>query len=245
MLARSLAGAPPPELEDGMNRHMKVRTTARIAAALVGAACLSVMAAPFAGAQAAPYGSTTTTAPGEVAASCSLTRSQAKPGETVTGRVDGVFFGENVRILFDSSIVAEKRAPGPPLVVDGVQTQSAGTATVFNGQALAAAPGDPGTTSVVLTFQVPKSAAVGTHIVRAVGDTFTCFCNPDGKFTVLAASSGSSLARTGVEAGLLVAVAVALLLFGRGLLMASRRGRGADPTPDELDEDRSLASSGR
>jgi hypothetical protein len=226
-----------------MNRHMKVRTTARIAAALVGAACFSVVAAPFAGAQQAPYGSTTTTAPvGEVAASCGLSLSQAKPGETVTAKVDGVFFGETVRILFDSSIIAEKTAPGTPLVVDGVKAQSAGTATVFNGQAVASQ--DVDTTSVVLTFQVPKSAAVGTHVVRAVGDTFTCFCNPDGKFTVLSAG-GSSLARTGVEAGLLVAVAVALLLFGRGLVMASRRGRGAEAAEDELDEELTLANSGR
>jgi hypothetical protein len=227
-----------------MNRHMKVRTTARIAAALVGAACLSVMAAPFAGAEQAPYGSTTTTAPvGEAAASCGLTLSKAKPGETVTAKVDGVFFGETVRILFDSSIIAEKTAPGTPLVVDGVSAQSAGVATIFDGQAVAGETVP--TTTVVLTFQVPKSAAVGTHIVRAVGDTFTCFCNPDGKFQVLSASGGSSLARTGVEAGLLVAVAVALLIFGRGLVMASRRGRVADPTEDELDEERSFANSGR
>jgi hypothetical protein len=113
---------------------------------------------------------------------------------------------------------------------------------VFYGQAVASQ--DVDTTSVVLTFQVPKSAAVGTHVVRAVGDTFTCFCNPDGKFTVLSAG-GSSLARTGVEAGLLVAVAVALLLFGRGLVMASRRGRGAEAAEDELDEELTLANSGR
>ena len=243
MLARSWREPRRSELEDGMNRHMKVRTTARIAAALVGAATLSVLAAPLAGAQQGPYGSTTTTAPvGEVAASCALSLGKAKPGETVTAKVDGVFLGETVRILFDSSIVAEKRAPGTPLVVDGVKAQSAGVAVTFNGQAVAAQTDD--TTSVVLTFQVPKNAAVGTHVVRAVGDTFTCFCNPDGKFEVLASGTGRSLARTGVEVGLLLVVAAALLVFGRGLVMAARRSR-TDGTHDELAEERSLATSGR
>lgn len=206
---------------------MSVRTTARIAASLVTVAVLSLVAAPLAGAQD-PYGSTTTTTSGvsEVAASCSLSNGKAKAGESVTGSVKGVFFGEHVRILFDGVQVAEATAPAAPVVA-----QSASGAVVFGGQAIAAAD-EPGTTTLSIKFVIPK-AAPGTHIVSAVGDTFTCLCNPNGAFTVLAASTGGgSLARTGVEAALVLVMAMVLLLVGRAFVAEARRRR-----PDLLDDD--------
>lgn len=222
-------GAPCP---DGKyDTHMKARTTTRALAALLGAALLAVLAAPAAGAQSDPYGSTTTTAPGEVEATCTLSVGKAKPGEKVTARVSGVFFGERVRILFDDQQVAEVRAPA-------VTGQSTSGAVAFGGQALPAQSAD--STTVTVDFIVPKSAAVGTHIITAVGDTFTCFCNPRGEFTVLAASTGS-LARTGAQVALLLVVAAALLLAGRALVNASRRRRRGSLEPAA----RTLSSAGR
>ena len=187
---------------------MKARTTTRALAALVGAALLAVLAAPLAGAQTDPYGSTTTTAPGEVEAACSLSVGKAKPSEKVTAKVAGVFFGEKVRILFDDLQVAEVTAP-------------------------AAAAQSVDSTTVNVDFLVPKSAAVGTHIVTAVGDTFTTFCNnARGEFTVLAAAKGS-LVRTGVEIALMLVVAAALLLVGRAFVGASRRRRRGSLEPEQ------------
>ncbi len=202
---------------------MKARTTTRALAALVGAALLAVLAAPVAGAQTDPYGSTTTTAPGEVEAACTLSVGKAKPGEKVTAKVTGVFFGEKVRILFDDLQVAEVTAPA-------VAAQSASAPVAFGGQLLAAQDSD--STTVTVEFLVPKSAAVGTHIITAVGDTFTCFCNPRGEFTVLAASKGS-LARTGVEIALVLVVAAALLLVGRTFVGSSRRRRRGSLEPEQ------------
>ena len=85
---------------------------------------------------------------------------------------------------------------------------------------------------MTVDFLVPKSAAVGTHIVTAVGDTFTCLCNPRGEFTVLAASKGS-LARTGVEIALVLVVAAALLLVGRTFVSSSRRRRRGSLEPEQ------------
>lgn len=219
---------------------MSVRT-ARFAAALLGVTLVGVLAAPMAGAADDPYGSTTTTTSpvGEAEASCGLSVASAKPGADVTGVVHGVFFGEHVRILFDGVQVAEATAPADP----GVAALSAAAPVAFGGQTLAAqAAEDDGTTDVTVAFKVPK-AAPGKHVVTAVGDTFTCFCNPRGEFTVLAAGTGtSSLARTGVEAGLVLVIALALLLVGRAAISASRRRR-----PDVLAEDaeRQLTSHGR
>jgi hypothetical protein len=201
---------------------MKARTTTRALAALVGAALLAVLAAPLAGAQTDPYGSTTTTAPGEVEAACTLSVAKAKPGEKVTAKVTGVFFGEKVRILFDDLQVAEVTAPA-------VAAQSAAAPVALGGQLLAQAADS---TTVTVDFLVPKSAAVGTHIVTAVGDTFTCLCNPRGEFTVLAASKGS-LARTGVEIALVLVVAAALLLVGRTFVSSSRRRRRGSLEPEQ------------
>jgi hypothetical protein len=216
---------------------MSVRTTARIAASLVTAALLSLVAAPLAGAQD-PYGSTTTTTSGvsEAEASCSLSLSQGKPGTEVTAKVAGVFFGEHVRILFDGVLVAEATAPAAPVVA-----QSASGAVVFGGQAIAGVD-QPGTTTLTIKWTVPKAAA-GTHIVTAVGDTFTCFCNPKGEFTALAASSGGgNLARTGVEAALMLVLGMVLLLVGRAFVAEARRRR---PDLRDHDAERPFTHAGR
>ena len=222
-----------------------VRTTSRLAFAALGVALLFVVAAPSAGAQDDPYGSTTTTAPddggrGDVEATCSLSVSEGRPGDKVTATVNGVFLGERVSIFFDSIEVGSTTAPD----LTGL---SAGSPVLFGGSAL---PAQSAVTSVQVTFTVPP-AAPGTHIVTAVGDTFSCFCNPEGEFRVLAAAAGKGgLPRTGVYAGLFVVIAIALLIAGRALLAASRRrnagaGSGNPFIDDELVDDHDPTFSGR
>lgn len=207
---------------------MSIRTSARIAAALVGAVVLTVGIAPAAGAQD-PYGSTTTTAPKPVEATCNLTVPRGVTGTNVTATVRGVFLGERVRILFDGVQVGEGRAP------DAV-AQSAGAPVAFGGGALVAQ--STPTAAVLVKFTVPK-AAPGVHVVTAVGDTFTAFCNPKGEFTVL--GKGGKLVKTGTDVALALAAGLVLLLVGRLLLSSSRRRRAAERALEE----RTLTSSRR
>jgi hypothetical protein len=192
-----------------------VRTTSRLAVALLGAVLAVGLAAPTASAQD-PYGSTTTTAPPvrEVEATCSLSIPEGRVGDTVTATVNGVFLGENVRLLFDGKQVGAATAPT-------VAAASAGGGAVFNGAALAA---QVATTSVKITFKVP-AAAPGTHVVTAVGDTFSCFCNPNGAFKVLATKSPRSLPRTGIYVALYLVLAAILLGIGSELVLRARRRR--------------------
>ena len=200
-----------------------VRTTSRLAFAALGLALLAVVAAPAAGAQEDPYGSTTTTTSpgngrGDIEATCTLNVDEGRSGDTVTATVNGVFLGETVRLFFDDLQVGITTAPG-------VAGASTGGPVVFNGPALAAQ--QTPTTSVQITFTVPPAVA-GTHIVTAVGDTFTCFCNPDGAFTVLGAkASKGTIPRTGVYVALFLVIAAVLLVVGRALLVAARRRRAA------------------
>jgi len=183
-------------------------------AVLVGTTLLG-LAAPTAGAQTDPYGSTTTTAPptGELTATCSLSIPEGRPGDTVVATVNNVFFGERVRLLFDGVQVGATSAP--------LAASSVGAPVAFGGVAL---PAQAVATSVKITFTVPK-AAVGSHTVSAVGDTFTCLCNPNGLFRVLAPKAGGKLAKTGVYAALLLAMAAVFLLSGRAFVAESRRRR--------------------
>ncbi len=223
-----------------------VRTTSRLAFATLGLALLSVVIAPAVVAQEDdPYGSTTTTAPtngrGDIEATCSLSIAEGRPGDTVTATVNGVFLGETVRIFFDNVQVGITTAPE-------VAASAATGGVVFNGAAL---PAQVPVTSVQITFTVPP-AVPGNHIVTAVGDTFTCFCNPDGLFRVLGAPAGKGkLPRTGVYLVLFLVIAAALLTIGRGLLTASRRRQAAALADEDYmaprvqDDDEHLPSSRR
>ena len=194
-----------------------VRTTSRLVTILLGAALVVGLAAPAASAQD-PYGSTTTTAPPSsgrtVEATCTLSVPEGRVGDRVTATVRGVFLGENVRLLFDGVQVGAATAPN-------VAGASAGGGAVFNGAAL---PAQVATTSVTITFTVP-AAAPGVHIVTAVGDTFSCFCNPNGAFRVLPTKSPRSLARTGIYTALYLVLAAILLGIGSELVLRARRRR--------------------
>ena len=123
-----------------------------------------------------------------------------------------------MRILFDGVQVGSGTAPG-----GAVTGAAAGAPIQFNGAALPVqAAAD---TSVTITFKVPD-VVVGAHSVTAVGANFTCFCNPDGVFTVLAANGTSaSLARTGIYLALFLVAAAFCFVLGRAFLRASHIAR--------------------
>jgi hypothetical protein len=221
------------------------RSTSRLALGLLAGLLLLVFSVPTATAQQPdPYGPTTTTTTDDSdrEPTCVLNPVQALPGQLVTATVTNVFFGETVNINFDGVVVATKKAPDAP----EVEGESVGAPVVFNGPALAA---QALTTTLLIDFRIPANAGIGNHTVTATGATFTCFCSPNGVFKVLGSSAGSnnnpggsSLARTGIYAGLLLAIAVALLLAGRAAMKASKeRRRRRQPTMAfHLEEDRQI-----
>jgi hypothetical protein len=214
------------------------RTGARAALAATAGALLLLFAAPVAGAQTVtnPYGSTTTSVPGGSAdTGCSLNVSKGKPGDLVQGTVFPVEPGAVVRILFDGEQVGIGTAPsialpqtggnrrpvartGAASLDFGVQAQAAGAPVRFDQ----ARP----VTSVTISWRVPD-VTPGAHSVTAVGANFTCFCNPDGVFTVEAKDAGrtGNLARTGIYVALFVVAAAFCFVLGRAFLRASHIAR--------------------
>lgn len=196
--------------------------------------------APVASAQSVsdPYGSTTTTTSttmpgGSADTGCSLNVAKGKPGDLVSARVFPVRPGAFVRILFDGEQVGSGTAPGGTVLATGT-----GTPVQFNGVALPAQAAVA--TSVTITFRVPD-VAVGDHSVTAVGANFTCFCNPDGVFTVLAKGNSSSLAKTGVYLALFLVAALFCFVLGRAFLRASHIARArAEAAAREAQRPRSL-----
>lgn len=211
------------------------RTGARAALASVLGALLLFSAAPVAGAQDT-YGSTTTSTPdvpgGSAETGCALDRIEGRPGDLVEARVFPVDPGARVAILVNGQQVGVGEAPtsealtspGDPTVsirpsIDfGVTAQSVGAPVRF-GQASPV-------TSVTISFRVPDIPA-GPAVVTAVGANFTCFCNPEGIFNVLAKESSrtGALARTGIYVGLFVVAATFCFVLGRAFLRASHIAR--------------------
>jgi hypothetical protein len=93
--------------------------------------------------------------------------------------------------------------------------------------------------SVTLSFVVPTNATGGNHTIVFVGAGFQC--DPTngtglpvgvldleisrGATTTVAGTGGGSLARTGIEIALYLAVALALLVVGFLLVQEARRRR--------------------
>jgi hypothetical protein len=223
-------------VESGSLADMTIaRTGIRAAVTAVVAALVLFSFAPVAQAQApSPYGSTTTTMPGGSAdTACTLNLTRARPGELVTARVFPVAPGAIVRILFDGVQVGIGQAPGGPVVANAT-----GAPVQFNGVALLAQTAV--TTSVTIEFRVPD-VTVGDHSITAVGSNFTCFCNPDGVFTVLAKTASNSLARTGVYLALFLVAALFCFVLGRAFLRASHIARArAEAAAREAERPRSL-----
>lgn len=188
---------------------MVLRTLARWAAlAALTAGLVAALPAPAASAGEGPYGPTTTTAappPQGAEAGCELSLEAGTPGDTGTATVSGVEAGQTVRLLFGG---------------------------VEGGRGQAPADAADGRGAVVVAFTVP-ALDEGRYLVTAVSATFTVEC---GAGFTIGAVLGSvvepsadqqlgPLPKTGVYAGVLVAIAIALLVLGRSLLAESRRRR--------------------
>jgi hypothetical protein len=204
-----------------------VRTSTRLAFALLTGLLVLAVAAPAAHAQQDPYGSTTTTTGGPriVEATLSLQPEKGKVGDTVVATVGGVFFGEKVDIVFDGVVVGRGQAP--------LAAASAGAPVEFNGAALPAQADDISTT-IKITFSVPN-ASVGAHRVAAVGDTFVV----EKGFEVLSSAGAKNLPKTGIYVALMLVVALALIVGGRAFIAASRVRRRTNAA-FMLDEDDEL-----
>ena len=196
-------------------------------------ALLLLFAAPLAGAQIDPYGATTTTAVagGSADTGCSLSAAKGKPGQEIHATVFPVQPGAIVRILFNGEQVGIGTAPSTPIGIANQVARTGAPSLDFGVTAQAASSpvrfGQAGpVTSVTISFLVPDIAP-GVASVTAVGANFTCFCNPDGAFTVLAKDAGrtGALARTGIYVSLFLVAAAFCFVLGRAFLRASHIAR--------------------
>jgi hypothetical protein len=170
--------------------------------ALAGSAAFAPGAS---GAQTAPaddcdpiYGCPTTT-PTTLNPHCEMSVSEARPGDTVTAKVTGVAPGTELHVSFNGEIVATGEA------------DAEGKASI--------------------QFTVP-SVDDGQYRVFVTGAGVSAECSLDPGFAVLGSGQGNgggddggSLAFTGANVAILVAVALVLLIAGRAFLEASRRRR--------------------
>ncbi len=207
-----------------MHKSRELRVGACGAIAVCFTLILASLASPAGAQDGGGYGGTTTTTGEPTLVTCNINLTAGGPGTSVTATVNNVPFGATVRLLLDGTEMARATAD--------LQAQSSGQPVLFGGQVLAA---QATTTSVTIPWVVPLLPP-GLYQVTVVGVDFTLLCNPEdgGMFQVLAAGaersrgldpSGGSLPRTGVYLGLLLAVALALVVAGRGALEASRRRR--------------------
>jgi hypothetical protein len=137
-------------------------------------------------------------------------------------------------------------------VVDAFVVDAPANATIditFDGEVAGSGTADAGGDAVI-AFTVPPGIETGEHAVFAVGAGFSANCGTVFGSAVLsegqtqtgagadsagadsagvaganAGRGGGSLARTGVEIGLLLAVAVVLVLVGNRLVQRARRRR--------------------
>jgi len=205
----------------GRARHFieRYRTGRRRAAAIAFAGALVLGLAPAAAAQDDPYGPTSTTTEPPAAIQCRIATEVVVPGAHATIEVVAPPPGELLRVLIGSNQVAQTTVP------------------------------DPAPASLDVSFRVPELAE-GVHTVSIVGVDFTILCHA-GQLSgvegvrVDRPSSGTGAGRanrnpsiggvdlpvTGIAAGLLVAVALALLVIGRTLVgfgRADRRARSVE-----------------
>lgn len=181
--------------------------------ALVGvivALCAAVLVAPPAGAQNEnPYGSTSTTAPDQPTASCSIDQSSGVQGGVVSGTLFDIEAGSTAEFYLGGVLLGTIEAP------DGPQT--------FRRAPIAA------TVDVAFSFGIPADLAPGMYTPIVVGSTFNAECALPGgavAFEVLAASDGDGdgdddLAFTGFE--ILFLVLLGLLLIAVGYAIVRRR----------------------
>lgn len=160
--------------------------------------------------------------------SCGISLSTAQVGATVTATVTNVPEGGTVRIMFDGSVVASN--------ADDEQSLSVGGPLFARS-----APARQTSSDVVLDFTVPD-VPPGTYSVTAVGADFTVTCGDGDGNTDFQVLAGNSLPRTdadgnngsghvgplpftGLEVGVLVLLAIALIGAGWYALRRSKSRR--------------------
>jgi hypothetical protein len=154
---------------------------------------------------------------------CSISPTSAQVGTTLTATLTNVPVGTVVTLLFDGNVVEQKTA-----TADG-QGQSALRIIRPAGHLSVSARTADVTGGVVITFTVPASAAVGTHSIVFSGAGFSCDPTLGNGFQVLGSTvgkpGGGSLATTGAQIALYVAIGLVLLIVGWQFVRAARRRR--------------------
>jgi hypothetical protein len=166
------------------------------------------------------YGCPTSTTEEAVNPSCSIVPESAEAGSTVTGTLKNVPIGTEVSLLFDGDVVAKKTA-----TADGQGQQALGIGGRSAGHLSVAALAVTATGGAVISFIVPGSASAGTHTVVFSGAGFSCDPTFGKGFAVLGASTTrrpGSVARTGIEVAMYLAVALALIVAGWQLARFAR-----------------------
>ena len=199
-------------------RARKSFCAALVVAGLVALAVPAAAAAPTAVAQSCnpAYGCTTTTAPPAVTIHCVMDIHAGPAGITVTIACAGIAAGTPVTILWNGHIVATGVTLAGLGNVTGV---AAGQAQAFNGPAVAAAAAPVSH----ISYPAPNFNPA-TYQVTIAGTTFNQGVGPfalSGASTP--ASTGSSLAHTGITVLLWVVVALALVAVGYLLTRALQR----------------------
>ncbi|MGI8663307.1 MAG: hypothetical protein ACR2LQ_08885 [Acidimicrobiales bacterium] len=198
-----------------------VAFVALLGTSLLGAAVLSAPTAASAAPAACDpfYGCTPTTPVPPPAVTCTISAQVVSRGDVVIGSIHGVLVGTLVSLTIDGTTVGQSYA-----TVDGQgspQPPSTASAGVYGGAAIA--------------FTVPADFASGAHSFAFVGVNVSCSLgsvNVLGPSLVGGGGSGAetgaksgSLARTGMEVALFLAIALLLILIGSSLVKAARRRR--------------------
>lgn len=184
-------------------------------AATIGVGVLAASPAVAAPAQTCDpvYGCPPTSPPPRPTPTCTISAKAGLPGETVTGTVTWIPEGTTAYLALDGVVQSQGNA-------DGSLGGGYGSAT--------------------LTFRIPSDMQPGKHNVVLFGAGFSCDPTFGGGFQVLAggvlgaetsrsagggAVGGASLARTGIEVALLLAIGLALVVVGANLVRDARRRR--------------------
>ena len=170
----------------------------------------AVTATPAGAQDDSPYGSTSTTAPEQPTASCSIEQSSGAQGGVISGTLFDVEAGSTIDFFLGGTKLGSIEVPA-------------------GAQKFRAAP-ISGTVDVEFSFAIPADLAPGMYSPIIVGATFNSECALPGgavAFEVLAASderaddSGGDLAFTGFE--ILSLAFLGLLLVAIGYVIVRKR----------------------
>jgi hypothetical protein len=150
-----------------------------------------------------------------------LSSTSVNAGDNVTATVTNVPVGDRVDITFDGNVIASDVA-----TADGQGETALAVAPAGHLAAMEVQRG-----GVVIAFRIPSSTATGTYEVRAIGPGFNANCAEGSNgvsvlgTTVQRGGGGGGFANTGIEVGLYLAIAMALILAGWQFMRSARRRR--------------------